>query len=82
MMHTRKKRTTTADTDIYNRMWKENPPGLEQKELERLFSDGDISETDSPNSIRLKYPMFREFSTNVFATHFRKTKAKLGLMCM
>lgn len=59
--------------------WKESPPGAEQKELNRLFMSGIITDMDSPDSIRKQYPIFTKFNTNVFGAHFRKTKAKYGL---
>lgn len=70
-----------SDFVYANKIWRENPPGPEQKELDRLFSNGLISEIDNANDVRLKHPIFREFSVRVFACHFRKTKAKHGLMC-
>lgn len=59
--------------------WKESPPGAEQKELNRMFQNKLINESDTPNDIRLKNSLFMEFSPRVFAVHFRKTKAKVGL---
>lgn len=67
-----------ADFTPY-KIWKESPPGPEQKELERLFSNNQINVMDSPNDIRLKYPIFKDFSEKVFLVHFRKTKSKMGL---
>lgn len=65
-----------------NVIWKEIPPGTDQKELTRLFENGEITDIDTPNSIRLKYASyFMKYSPRVFAVHFRKTKAKCGLMC-
>lgn len=61
-------------------IWKENPPGAAQKELENMFLNKMIDENDTPASVRTKNPIFLKFSTRIFALHFRKTKAKLGLM--
>lgn len=57
--------------------WKENGP--EQKELNRLFQNKIINVTDSARDIRNKFPMFQEYSTAVFANHFRKTRANFGI---
>lgn len=65
---------------VSNVIWRETPPGKEQIELNKLFANGLISSTDSANNIRKKYPMFQQFSSHVFGTHFRKTKSKYGLM--
>jgi hypothetical protein len=59
------------------KIWKEN--GEEQKELEKLFSDGIISDKDTPSYVRECEPMFQKYSSQVFASHFRKTKKKIGI---
>lgn len=59
-----------------NLLWRSNPPGPEQIELNRLFRDGDILDTDTAHSVRNMYPMFRDFSSRVFSYHFKKTKEK------
>lgn len=61
-----------------SKQWKETPPGPQQKELDRLFKTKVIDESDTPNKVRLSNPLFMEFSTRVFAAHFRKSKAKHG----
>lgn len=61
-------------------MWKESPPGPEQIELDRLFADGEIDDLHTPNNVRLANPIFLDFTPRVFGLHFRKTKAKFGLM--
>lgn len=61
--------------------WRESPPCEQQKFLERLFASGEITDIDTPNVIKQKYPIFHEFSSRVFAVHFRKLKAKYGGMC-
>lgn len=58
--------------------WQENPPGPEQIELEDKFNQGLIEDWETPESIRDKSETFKTFSERVFATHFRKTKARLG----
>lgn len=63
-----------------NLLWKSNPPGPEQMELNRLFENGEIGDSDTANIVRLSYPMFRGYSSRVFGLHFRKTKAKYGKM--
>lgn len=60
--------------------WRESPPGPEQIELEKLFQSGLITDIDTPKSIRDLYSIFQKYSLRVFGTHFRKTKAKLGLI--
>lgn len=61
------------------KVWKEKPPGVEQVELERMFMNNEINFNSSPDGVQKKVPLFQEFSDRVFAAHFRKTKAKLGL---
>lgn len=60
------------------KVWKEKPPGPEQCLLDEMFESGSITEVATPDSVRQSTPMFRAFSAKVFATHFRKTKARLG----
>ncbi|KAJ6639428.1 hypothetical protein Bhyg_03072 [Pseudolycoriella hygida] len=60
------------------KQWKESPPGPEQTELERMFENGLIAASDTPNNIRKANPMFMAFSARVFGVHFRKTRAKFG----
>lgn len=64
-----------ASTSV--KKWTEK--GEEQKELERLFKEHLIDETDTPNSVREKHKLFLPFSSKVFGVHFRLTKAKLGV---
>lgn len=61
-------------------IWKENPPGAAQKELERMFLNKTIAFNETPANVRMKNPHFQKFSNRIFALHFRKTKAKMGLM--
>lgn len=61
------------------KQWKENGP--EQRELEKLFQLNIIDAVDTPKNIRMKYPLFSQFSNTVFANHFRKTKAKFSKFC-
>lgn len=77
-MDSRRKGNIPANNNDFAiiKTWKESGP--EQRELEKLFEKKIIDESDSPNEIRLKNPMFRGFSQRVFNAHFRKTKAKLG----
>lgn len=80
--HKNKIKTTKSSAVVgQNLLWKSAPPGPEQLELNRLFASGEITDTDTANSVRLTYPMFRGFSARVFGLHFRKTKAKYGKMC-
>lgn len=62
----------------FTKLWKETPPGPEQKELNKLFSNNLISDDETASQIRRKYAIFAEFSPRVFNTHFKKTKAKYG----
>lgn len=64
------------------RMWKEKPPGPEQIELERMFKCNEIDSQASPDMVKKKNDIFKDFSASVFANHFRKIKAKLGLCGM
>lgn len=61
------------------KQWKISPPGIEQKELEKLFESNEIDEYMSPSFVQRKYEIFKPFSQKVFASHFRQVKAKLGL---
>lgn len=76
-----KKRTnnTIQPTESGKKIWKANPPGIEQTELNRLFESGTLDRTDSPNKTWLRHPMFQAFPARTFAIHFRTTKAKFGL---
>lgn len=65
-------------TSNYN-IWRAKPAGPEQLELDRLFSEKQIDQFDSPDSVYQSHEMFQKFSFTVFASHFRKTKAKFGL---
>lgn len=60
-------------------IWKEKPPGPEQKELEKMFNSNSIDATTTADSVRKSNAIFQKFSGTVFASHFRKTKAKFGL---
>lgn len=61
------------------KVWKSKPPGPEQLELERMFSDKEIDANDSPDSVRQRNPIFHRFPSHIFGAHFRKTKAVFGL---
>lgn len=60
-------------------MWRERPPGPEQRELDRILSCKEFDISATPDSVRKTNEMFQKFSAPVFAAHFRKTKAKLGM---
>lgn len=75
------KRTAKASSNVGTPfvMWREKPtPGPEQIELERLFNSEDILGY-SPEEVRQTSELFQKFSPSVFNSHFRSTKAKLGL---
>lgn len=74
------KKLKSAEIEIANKMWREKPPGEEQQLLDNLFKTNVITELDSAQNIRSKYPIFQNVSSKVFAVHFRKTRAKFGLM--
>lgn len=61
------------------KVWKERPPGREQIELERMFKCNEIDARATPDSVKRRNDLFKDFSSSVFANHFRKTKSKLGL---
>lgn len=77
-MNHNNKRISPDDLTTCN-YWKESPPGPAQRELNQLFQNGLVKAADTPNMIRLKYPIFMQYTPRIFAAHFRKTKAKLGL---
>lgn len=60
-------------------VWKTKPPGPEQQELERMFSNKEIDASMSADSVRKSKEIFQDFSATVFANHFRQTRAKYGL---
>ncbi|XP_037032075.1 uncharacterized protein LOC119071302 [Bradysia coprophila] len=68
----------TVDTGYPYKIWKTKPPGEEQRELNRLFEEGKISESMTADFVREKWHIFQSVSPKVFATHFRTTKAKFG----
>lgn len=57
------------------KVWKERPPGPEQLLLNEMFEDGLIA---TPEAVRTSKEMFQDFTPRVFASHFRKTKARYG----
>lgn len=77
------KRKRNADSESTTmKQWKEFPPGPEQLQLERMFTQNLIDCDKTPCAVQKTNPMFMEFSPKVFAAHFRKTKSKLGLYGM
>lgn len=68
-----------TDEDVPSKMWRANPPGPEQKELNRMFEKGIIGVTDTPAKVRSRTPMFMAFPPKTFSLHFRTTKARLGI---
>ena len=70
---------STADMSDPYKIWKEKPPGPEQRELQRMFDCKEINASATPDSVRKSTPMFQQFSGKVFAAHFRKLKAKYGM---
>ncbi len=60
----------------FGHIWRTKPNPCEaQLELNRLFEAGEIDRTATPEKIRAMYPIFQRYSTAVFASHFRSTKA-------
>lgn len=59
------------------KQWKENPPGPEQLTLDEMFDSGRIADYDTPESVQASNVIFKDFSARNFASHFRRTKAKL-----
>lgn len=75
------KRQTKAIADMAEpyKVWKEKPPGPEQRELQRMFDCKEINASATLDNVRKSTPMFQQFSGKVFAAHFRKVKAKYGM---
>lgn len=71
--------TRGNSSTVAQKVWKTKPPGREQIELERMFRHNEIDVSATPDSVKRRNELFRDFSASVFATHFRKTKAKMGL---
>lgn len=71
-----KENSNEVSKNIVNKLWRETPPGPEQKELNRLFATGIITDDDTPNMIRQKFTIFKDITPRVFGVHFRKTKEK------
>lgn len=67
------------EEEVPNKVWKVNPPGPEQKELNRMFEKGVLGSTDTAAKIRMRNQLFTAFPPKTFALHFRQTKAKFGL---
>lgn len=67
------------EEDGSTKIWRANPPGPEQKELNRMFQKGIIGSTDTAAKVRTRNPMFLVYPAKTFALHFRTTKAKYGL---
>lgn len=61
------------------KVWRTKPPGREQIELERMFRHNEIDASATPDSVKRRNDLFGDSSAQVFATHFRLTKAKMGL---
>ncbi|KAG4077147.1 hypothetical protein HA402_016134 [Bradysia odoriphaga] len=61
-----------------NKVWKEKPAGPEQLLLNEMFETGCISGAATAEAVRKSRDMFKDFSAQVFGTHFRKTKARYG----
>lgn len=59
--------------ESYKFLLKSNGP--EKAELTKLFQTKVIDEDTKPNTIRLKYPIFRKFNTKVFASHLIQIKS-------
>lgn len=74
-----KKKLKVNEDFVALKQWKESPPGPEQLELERMFENNIIDETHTSDSVRKMNTLFMAFSPKIFSTHYRKTKAKLGL---
>lgn len=81
MFTKRQTKNTKMDSKPYQ-VWKQKPPGPEQKELERMFNSKEIDAFTNPDSVRKSKEIFENFSAPVFGSHFRATKAKLGLSGM
>lgn len=58
------------------KVWKERPPGPEQLLLNEMFETGCISGIVTAEAVRKSRGMFNDFSPQVFAVHFRKTRAR------
>lgn len=77
-----KRRSNTDSEFTTMKLWKESPPGPEQLQLERMFTQNLIDADKTPNAVQKMNSMFMEYSPKVFAVHFRKTKSKLGFFSM
>ncbi|KAJ6635094.1 hypothetical protein Bhyg_13677 [Pseudolycoriella hygida] len=58
-----KRNVVSDDENVPAKIWKSNPPGREQKELNGLFEKGSIDGTDTPAKIRSRYHAFRTENT-------------------
>lgn len=56
--------------------WKESPPELVHRELNKIFQNGFIEATNIPKMMRLKNFKFMVIMSRTFAANFRKTKVK------
>jgi hypothetical protein len=48
------------------------------KHLEQLFKDKSIQPTDKPSDVRMKDPLFQDFTNQQFRSQFNKLKAMHG----
>lgn len=68
--------------ETHFKQWKERPPDPEQLILEDMFENGMIDQYATAESVRNMRTEFKEFSSRVFASHYRKTKARFGVFGM
>lgn len=68
-----------GDAGLGFNIWRTRPPCDAQLELNRLFELGEIDRSLTPDKVRQLYPIFHKYSSTVFASHFRTTKAEYGL---
>ncbi len=61
--------------------WKENPPGIEQEELNQMFKDNLVKPSSTPKDFHNKSDLFLAYPLRIFSYHFNSTKRRLGLNC-
>lgn len=62
-------------------VWRRNPPCDAHLKLDKMFEDKLISPADDPKKVRLKDPIFEQFSLPVFKGVWRELYAKHGVGC-
>lgn len=78
-MASRKRVGNSEVAFVATKLWKETPPGPEQKELNRMFETNMIDRSQTPNPIRLSNPLFMAFNFHQMFLECTSEKLKLNM---